>query len=236
MSSNRVKTGISSLDEIMEGGFPPGRVYIVAGEAGTGKTIFVTQFLVNGINMGENGVFVTIDERPEHIIEDSLTLGWDLEKLIDENKLIMAELTPFFSDVKRIDPEKITENLKRYINEVQAKRLVDPVAPLVIRSSEPLSSLEAEMYVRNYLRRLFHSLEDIGITTLGTSEIPTGTRKLSRYGVEEFLASGVIVLRLYRSENIFSREIYIWKMRGVNHRMEVYPFIIQPGKGIIISL
>ncbi|HDN01800.1 MAG TPA: recombinase, partial [Candidatus Bathyarchaeota archaeon] len=37
MSSNRVKTGISSLDEIMEGGFPPGRVYIVAGEAGTGK-------------------------------------------------------------------------------------------------------------------------------------------------------------------------------------------------------
>lgn len=236
-SSGRVKTGIPGLDEILEGGLPPGRVYIVAGEAGTGKTIFSTQFIVNGIEMGENGILVTIDVRPEHIIEDSLAFGWDLERLMDENKLLMAELTEFFSDVRRIDPAKIADNLKGYIDEIGAERLViDPIAPLVIGSSEPLSSVEAQMYVRNYLRKLFHSLEEIGVTTLGTSEIPTGTRMLSRYGVEEFLASGVIVLRLYRSENIFNREIYILKMRGVNHSMRVYPFIIQSGRGIIISI
>jgi len=92
------------------------------------------------------------------------------------------------------------------------------------------------MYIRNYLRRLFQALEELNITTIGTSEIPTGTKKLSRYGVEEFLASGIIVLRLQMVETGFRRELYIRKMRGVNHSMGVFPFIIQPRRGIIISV
>ncbi len=237
MPLEKVKTGIEGLDELIGGGFPKGRVYLVAGETGTGKTTFTIQYLVYGISQGENGVYVTIDERPEHVVEDALTLGWDLEKLIDENKLLIVELTPLFSDIRRVDPIKVAENLKMHVAEVGAKRLsLDPIAPLVARSEEPLTGLEAQMYVRNYLRRFFHALEELDVTTLGTSEIPTGTKKLSRYGVEEFLASGIIVLRLQQTEAGFRRELYVRKMRGVNHSMEVYPFIIQAGRGIVISV
>ena len=217
MPLERVKTGIEGLDELIGGGLPKGRIYLVAGETGTGKTIFTLQYLYQGINLGENGVYVTIDEKPEHVVEDALTLGWDLEKLVDENRLLIVELTPYFADIKRVDPLKIVENLKMHVDEVKAERLaIDPVAPLVARSEELASDVEAQMYVRNYLRRFFHALEELNITTLGTSEIPTGTRKLSRYGVEEFLASGIIVLRLQATETGFRRELYVRKMRGVD--------------------
>ncbi len=237
MENLRVKTGIEGLDSFIEGGFPKGRVYLVAGETGTGKTTFALQYLYFGVEYGDSGVYVTIDEKPERIVEDALTLGWNLEKLMDENRLLMVELSPYFSDIKKVDAFQIAENLRGYINEIEAKRLaIDPIAPLVARSDEPLTSLDAQMYVRNYLRKLFHALEELGVTTVGTSEIPTGTKKLSRYGVEEFLASGIVVLKLQMVETGFRRELYIRKMRGVNHNMGIFPFIIQPGRGIIISV
>lgn len=237
LERRRVRTGIEGLDYLLSGGLPEGRTYLVAGEAGTGKTIFALQYVYKGVEYEENGVYVTIDERPEHIVEDALTIGWDLEKLIDENKLMLVELTPYFASVKKINAEKIVEDLKGFIDEIKAKRLViDPIAPLIIRSEEAIDLISAEFYVRNYIRSLIFSLDELNVTTIATSEIPTGTNKLSRYGVEEFLASGVIVLSLRRVNGTFSREIYIRKMRGVEHNMDVHTFIIQKGRGIVISL
>jgi len=93
----------------------------------------------------------------------------------------------------------------------------------------------AQMIVREYIRRLIFSLDELGVTTVATSEIPTGTNKLSRHGVEEFLASGVIVLGLRRINNGFIREIYVRKMRGVAHSMDVHTFTMIRGRGIVIS-
>ncbi|HDD68998.1 MAG TPA: recombinase RecA, partial [Candidatus Korarchaeota archaeon] len=96
--------------------------------------------------------------------------------------------------------------------------------------------LRTQNVIRMYLKELFDSLEELNVTTIATSEIPTGTNTLSRYGVEEFLASGVIVLRLIREGTVFSRELYVRKMRGVNHSLNAYPFVIQYGRGIVISI
>ncbi|PDM26076.1 recombinase RecA [Candidatus Bathyarchaeota archaeon B24-2] len=232
----RIQTGIYGLDALIGGGFPLGRTYLVAGETGTGKTTFALQYLYRGIEYGDSGLYVTIDERPKHIIEDATSLGWDLEKFIDENKLLIAELTPLFSDTMKIDAEQVIGELKGLISEIEAKRLaIDPIAPLVLRGTEVLDPLAAQMVVRNYIRRLIFALDELNITTVATSEVPTGTRQLSRYGVEEFLASGVIVLRFSRMNSGFVRELYIRKLRGVNHSLSVYNFVIQRGKGIVIS-
>ena len=64
---NRIKTGITGFDQLVEGGLPEGRSFLVSGGTGTGKTIFATQFLINGAKMGEPGVYLTLDERPELI-------------------------------------------------------------------------------------------------------------------------------------------------------------------------
>jgi len=234
--AERVKTGIDGLDMLIGGGFPPGRTYLIAGETGTGKTTFALQYLYRGVEYGDAGVYVTIDESPKHIIEDAASLGWDLERLIDENQLLIVEFTPLFSDAMKIDANRVVGELRSLISEVNAKRLaIDPIAPLVLRGTEVLDPLAAQMVVRNYIRRLTFALDELNITTVATSEIPTGTNQLSRYGVEEFLASGVIVLRFNRMDSGFVRELYIRKMRGVNHSLNVYNFVIQHGRGIVIS-
>ena len=237
MSTNRISTGIDGLDELLEGGFIRGRTYLVAGEAGTGKTTFALQYLYNGaLRHGEPGVYVTIDERPRHIIEDALAMGWDLERLMEENMLLVVEITPMFSETRRIDAERIVGELGRLVSEIGASRLsIDPIAPLVLRGKELVDPMMAQMIVREYIRKLIFSLDELGVTTVATSEIPTGTNKLSRYGVEEFLASGVIVLRLRRINNGFIREIYVRKMRGVAHSMDVHTFTMIRGRGIVIS-
>ncbi len=232
----RVRTGIEGFDELIEGGLPQGRIYLVAGETGTCKTTFALQFLYMGARyFGESGIFVTIDEKPERIIEDAASIGWDLEELIDKNKLLILEISPFFSDIKEISAKRIAEELKLHINQLNAKRLaIDPIAPLVLKEDE--GGVTTQNIIRMYLKELFDSLEELKITTVATSEIPTGTNMLSRYGVEEFLASGVIVLRLIREGTTFSRELYVRKMRGVNHSLNAYPFVIQRGRGIVISI
>ena len=237
MSTNRISTGIDGLDELLEGGFIRGRTYLVAGEAGTGKTTFALQYLYNGaLRHDEPGVYVTIDERPRHIIEDALAMGWDLERLMEENMLLVVEITPMFSETRRIDAERIVGELGRLVSEIGASRLsIDPIAPLVLRGKEPVDPMMAQMIVREYIRKLIFSLDELGVTTVATSEIPTGTNKLSRYGVEEFLASGVIVLRLRRINHGFIREIYVRKMRGVAHSMDVHTFTMIRGRGIVIS-
>jgi len=233
----RIKTGIEGLDILTGGGLPAGRTYLVAGESGTGKTIMSLQYIYNGVEYGDSGVYVTIDESPSHILEDAYSIGWDLEKLIDENKLLMVEFTPLFSDTMKIDADKVLDELRGLISQVDAKRLViDPIAPLVLRGTEMMDMMAAQMVVRNYIRRLIMGLDEFNVTTLATSEIPTGTNRLSRYGVEEFLASGVIVLRLRRMNGNFVRELYIRKMRGVNHSLNVCNFVIQYGKGIVIPI
>ncbi|MBD3311774.1 MAG: hypothetical protein GF349_04780 [Candidatus Magasanikbacteria bacterium] len=64
LSINRVKTGIEGLDEVLSGGFPAGRSLLVSGEAGAGKTVFLSEFLYHGITKyKENGVFVTFEEQ-----------------------------------------------------------------------------------------------------------------------------------------------------------------------------
>jgi circadian clock protein KaiC len=61
--SEGVPTGIEGLDELVSGGFPRGRVVLVLGGPGTGKTILASQFLYKGISQyGENGIFVSLDE------------------------------------------------------------------------------------------------------------------------------------------------------------------------------
>ncbi len=79
----KMLSGIPGFDEISRGGIPNGRTTLVSGTSGAGKTLFSTQFLYNGITQyGENGVFVTFEEKPEDIIMNIRSFGWDIEKLI----------------------------------------------------------------------------------------------------------------------------------------------------------
>ena len=110
----RVPSGIQGLDELIGGGFEKGKTYLVTGETGTGKTIFSLQFLLHGISLGEPGIYATMDQRPEHIIEDAGSLGWDVEKCIETEEFIFLDATPQYKGKPTFNLHSFFSELKTY--------------------------------------------------------------------------------------------------------------------------
>jgi len=230
-----VKTGIEGLDEAIGGGFIKGRTYLVAGETGTGKTLFSLNYLIYGALNGEPGIYLLVDEDYEDLIRGARAFGWDLEVLVKNNLLSILTLLPDFVEKIRNKPidtivKSIVYNIASEAMRIKAQRLViDPVAPLIMGEKDLT-------WIREYIRSLVISIEkEVGTTSIITSEIPTGSNQLSRFGVEEFLAAGVIVLGLMREGNKFYRTIFIRKMRWLPAHPTIYRMIIKPGQGVALG-
>src|SRR5215468_7017395 len=139
IQTERIPTGISGLDAVLEGGFPQGRSILVTGEPVTGKTIFSLQFLIEGLARGEKGIYVAADEGPMDILEQAASLGWDLEKHIETKELAILNAGTYLSALpavgkeKQIDVHKAVSDLAGFVNKLEAKRLVlDPAGPFVL--------------------------------------------------------------------------------------------------------
>ena len=165
MARMRVPTGIEGLDELLQGGLLQGKSYLVSGEPGTGKTTFAAQYILEGLRLGENGVYISIDEKPAHLVEDAEGLGWDLRTPVDEGKLILLDVSPYFNTVKAgksgsIDANEVLQDLARQVRRINAKRMViDPIAPLVAHR-------ERLYDVQDYIRNLIFGIDDnLGCTT-----------------------------------------------------------------------
>ncbi|MCD6229932.1 MAG: circadian clock protein KaiC [Candidatus Diapherotrites archaeon] len=232
----RVPTGISGFDELIGGGFPRGRSMLISGGTGTGKTIFCIQFLLNGATQyNEPGVYVTLDERPGLIREDMLQFGWDLRKLEDEGKLIIVDASmakigipsseEYSISSSGFDLDKLIVEIMRVSKEIGARRLaIDSLAAMGLHFSDQTS-------VRKAILKLNFMMMRTNLTTLATSEIPEGSNLFSKYGVEEFVADGVIMLHYLGIGTQSNRTLHIRKMRGTPHSEDIHPLEITK-KGI----
>ena len=230
---NRISSGIEGLDRILGGGFPKGRAYLIAGEPGCGKTIFSIQYLLEGISKGEKGVFITIDEKPQHLIEDVQSIGIDLETPLAKGQLQILDVTTYFNSVDiqentQINTERIIEDILRFIQESGAERVaIDPIAPLIFADQK-------RPEINQYIRNLIFILEQQGCTSLLASYVPVGSNKVSHHGIEEFSASGIIVLGLEKKNGSTVRTLWARKMRGCQNELSVYGFEIIENRGIVI--
>ncbi|MFC1753496.1 RAD55 family ATPase [Thermoproteota archaeon] len=230
----KIATGIKGFDELVFGGLPKGRAYLVSGEPGTGKTIFSLQFLLGGLLKGEKCIYISIDEKPEHVIEDAKALGWDLMPYLENGSLQILDVTSYFSTPKigtaeGININRITDDVISFVKKSSATRLaIDPIAPLIFAECHVPEIIE-------YIRKLIFSLEDnTGCTTLLTSYAAVGSDKVSHHGVEEFAASGIILLRLTKSNHKYIRSLTVRKMRGTRIDLSEYHFEILPDRGIVL--
>src|SRR5688572_10485719 len=95
----RVRTGVDAFDELVMGGLPRGRATVVGGTPGSGKTVFATQFLANGIaQFNESGVFVTFEESPKEIEANMAGFGWDIARWVREKRLAFVDASPRADD------------------------------------------------------------------------------------------------------------------------------------------
>jgi circadian clock protein KaiC len=225
----KTPTGIEGLDEITGGGLPAGRPTLVCGSAGCGKTLLAMEFLARGaLERGEPGVFMSFEETAEELTANVRSLGFDLERLEKDQKLLIDYVRIERSEIEETgdyDLEGLFVRLGHAIDSVGAKRVVlDTIESL-------FSGLGNEVVLRAELRRLFRWLKERGVTAVITAE--RGDGQLTRQGLEEYVSDCVLLLDHRVDEQLSTRRLRIVKYRGSAHGTNEFPFLIDD-KGISV--
>ena len=215
-------TGIAGLDEIMNGGLPLGRVTLICGGPGCGKTLFGVTFLVHGaLSNAEPGVIVSFEETERELTANVRSLGFDLMQLVEQKKLVIDHVYIERDEVEESGDFKLDGlfvRLEHAIDAVAARRVVlDGIEAL-------FSTFSNEAILRSELRRLLRWLKGKGVTTVITAE--RGGVTLTRHGLEEYISDCVILLDHRVSSLIATRRLRVVKYRGTSHGPDEYPFLI----------
>ncbi len=217
----RVKSGIDGFDALVQGGFKQGSINLIAGGPGSGKTIFAIQFLMEGLNNGEPGIYVTFEEKKDKLYEDMLTLGWDLAKYEKQGKFAFLEYTP--EQVKKVLVEG-GGTIDSLVSQMKIKRMViDSITSFTLLYKDELAQKESSL-------ALFELINTWGCTAVLTSqdEAPDGATITAAL---EFEVDSIILLYHFRKEGFRIRALEILKMRGTKHPEKTFCIDIT-GKGI----
>ena len=227
----KIKTSIEGLDKMLLGGLLPGRNILLSGPCGTGKSTIAMQFACGALKFKEKSLYVTLEEKKEKIIEDMKKLDLDIDRAIEEKTLIIlggpiASLNEFM--------EKVDAKVSHLIKEIEEVIKENKINRVVIDSINLFTMLlQTEEEKRLALAALCNTLSNLNCTTILTSETKENSMDLSRYGLEEFVVDGVIVLYLVRQGSRFAPGIVIRKMRGTNHDKEIKYYQITD-KGVVV--
>lgn len=212
----RVSTGIEGLDPLIDNGFKEKTINLVAGGAGSGKTIFAIQFLIDGIKKGETGIYITFEERKKKTYEDMLTFGWDLAKYEKEGKFVFLEYTP--EQVRKILVEG-GGPIESTIEKLKAKRLaIDSITSFSLLYEDELTKKEAAL-------SLFDLINEWGCTAIITSQ-EVEKRGATITAALEFEVDSIILLYHSKMDGFRRRGLEILKMRGTKIPEKTYPLII----------
>ena len=212
-------SGIRGLEEVVSG-LPKNGLILVAGNPGTGKTIFSAGFIYSGITKyGEKGVYASIAEDRETFYQEMSELGYDFESLEKKGMFRFLNLITLLEE----GTSTIIGEILNAVESLEAKRLViDPFSAISQAFKDPR---EVRVFLHTFLSKV---VKRLGCTTILIGEIPFGKETIG-YGFEEFVADAVIILKNLRFEDKLIREIRILKMRGAEVRNPDLCFTLHGG-------
>jgi circadian clock protein KaiC len=231
-SIEKLATHIPGFDFIAHGGLPRGRTTLLTGTAGSAKTVFAAQFLAAGIQHSDkSGVFVTFEETPQDIRRNMLGFGWDIARWEEENKWAFVDASHMPHDdvvvAGEYDLAALLIRIKSAIERTNAERV----------SMDSLGAIFSQYLdagtVRRELFNIASTLRQMKVTAVMTAERTEEYGAISRYGVEEFVADNVVILRNTLEVEKRRRTIEILKFRGTNHQKGAFPFTLSPEQGIV---
>jgi circadian clock protein KaiC len=220
----RVRTGIVELDEMLGGGFMPGDAVMVAGAAGMGKTTLALQYLVNGVRLGEPGIYVTFEQLPDQIYRDAKNFGWDLRKIEEADKFRLICTSPNL--IIQSSDDSLLDDVLR---DIQPRRLV-------IDSLSHLEMFVKKEDMRMEAYRLVSYLKTRGISSILLWESPqiSGTSfSVTDVGLS-FLVDCIVALKPVEIESAMRKALVILKMRGSDHDKRLREYDIT-SQGIAVS-
>ena len=219
--THKCPTGINGFDQITEGGLPKNRITLISGSAGSGKTLWGIDFLINGaLHYNEPGIFMSFEETEDELYKDVASLNLDLRGLVSQRKILLEYVLLERRDIQERDfnLEGLLIRLEHAIDSIGAKRVV-------LDSIESLfAGLTDAGILRLEIKRLFRWLKGKQVTAIITGE--PGQGAYTRHGLEEYISDCIILLDNRVSEQISIRRIRVIKYRGSNHGTNEYPFVI----------
>lgn len=218
---SKAATGISGLDQITYGGLPRGRTTLVCGGPGCGKTLMAMEFLVRGArDLGESGLYCSLEETTDELIENVRSLGFDVENLVAQKKLQLRYVALSHAEVVEAGEFSLDGLLIRLEHALK----VAGATRLVLDGLGVLFSHLSSEHLRSEIGRLFTWLKSKGITAVVTAE--QGDGALTRDGFEEYVSDCVILLDHRVEQNVSKRRLRVVKYRGSRHGADEYPFLI----------
>ena len=215
-SIKRAPTGVEGLDGLIEGGFMKGDVILLAGNTGSGKTIFSVEFLCHGATeYHEKGVYATFEEDEKTLKRNMAKFGFDLEKLEHDGLIKVVGLEA----MKGAGLNANIEFMLNAIRDLKAERLV-------VDSLTAFFNANQERFEYRTLMHIFYKvLKTLDCTTIMTCSVPTGSKTLG-LGIEEFISDAVLSLENVVHETELKTRFLIRKMRGTNHSRQYHEVII----------
>ncbi|MGQ9583126.1 MAG: RAD55 family ATPase [Thermoplasmatota archaeon] len=225
--ARKIKSGILGLNSLLDGGINANSVTVVVGSSGAGKTIFATQFLHWGLLTGQEGIFITLDETPEQLLNEAEEMGWgDLRDYMKEEKMVFIDATgKQFTDF-------IKKELADFVQEWRgsnARIVVDPLTPVLWSSQTKYEQRDLVSFLMREVKRMgtvLCTLEEHG--TAGDLSTPETVIPL-------YISDAVIHLRYVAKDGEASRALKIVKCRSSRHSHRSHPYRILRGAGLVVE-
>ncbi len=215
---DRIQTGISGLDQMLQGGLPKNKHVAIYGGPGCGKSSIGFEFLYRGVQQGENGIYVTLEETQDDMkanMESTFSQFSDIGKMVKEKKLNIEK-------PDKLDLEQIAELIEGQISDNDVKRAVIDSATMV------KLSFENELEYRQTLFEFFSLLRNLDCTVMMTIEASHARKEQLTFDIEHYVMDGIINLYSLEQGDRRIRALEIFKMRGTDHSRELVPFKVTP--------
>jgi len=226
MTEPLVKSGIFGLDPLIGGGFRDKTAHVIVGSSGTGKTTFATQFIMHGIDEGQQGLYVTLEETPEQIVREAELMGFRMKEQIDKN-LFFIHLKG--KNFKKMIEEQLPALVKaRADYDIKTRVVIDPMTPVIWATPDRLEQ-------RELIGRLFYTLKELGVVIATVEEhAKPGETVGEDVLLPIYLSDGALHVEYYPVGGAFNRTIKVIKIRGAHHGEGVYPYFFARGAGVIV--
>ena len=214
-SAARIPTGIDGLDAIIEGGLIRGDMHLLAGAPGTGKTILASTFAYNAATtQKERVVYASFEESTEYLERNMKKLGIDLAAAERAGNLKVI-------DLDALKGKELESNIQLLISAVKETKstilIIDSLTALLLAT-------ESKFELRTFMKSVYKSLKNQGVTTLLTISQTPGMG----FGVEGFVADSVLLLENVVEKDQFKTRLMILKMRGTEHSKRYHTVSFAP--------
>ncbi len=246
----RIPTYIHGLDENLEGGIPEKHIVLVCGSAGTMKSSVSFNVLYNEALKGKSGIYLSLEQSYVSLMEHIENMGYDLSKVnivhVNELQKLIPSIQQSANNQKGniiiVDMGCIRKEIKD-MNISGNKSWINVIKNIIIRTKQILNislfvldSLSA-LYVlsrfenpRIELFFIFEFLRDSELTSLLISEMPLDGSRFSEYEVEDYLADGIIMIKLTEFRRAVVREIRVVKMRATRANTDIFSLEFKQGQ------